>query len=67
MLGILEPEVQQRLNMCSIESLIEGSEKVTSVLGGWSSFHDAEIVELHLSRGDVDPERKSYRSEEHTS
>ena len=46
--------------MSAIESFIEGSEKLTKVFGHWPSFHDAEIVELHLWRGDVDPDRERY-------
>ncbi len=46
--------------MAGIESLIEGSERLTAIFGYWPSFHDAEIVELRLWRGDVDPDRDSY-------
>lgn len=35
-----------------IESLIKGSELVTSVFGYWPSFHDAEVVWLRLCRDD---------------
>jgi hypothetical protein len=28
--------------------LIEGSEKLTAIFGRWPSFHDAEIIELHM-------------------
>lgn len=30
--------------------LIIGSEKVTSIFGYWPSFHDAEVIWLHLDR-----------------
>jgi hypothetical protein len=43
-----------------IESLIEGSEKLIQIIGHWPSFHDAEILDLSLWRGDVDPERNKY-------
>jgi hypothetical protein len=39
--------------MGEIESLIQGSEKLTSVFDGWPSFHDAEVVDLHIWRGEV--------------
>ena len=39
----------------SIESFIEGAEKVHKFFGGWPSFHDAEIVEIHLWRGHIYP------------
>jgi Immunity protein 50 len=38
--------------MATIETLIEGSEKLTCIFGRWPSFHDAEVVDLHLRRGD---------------
>ncbi|HNU53172.1 MAG TPA: Imm50 family immunity protein [Verrucomicrobiota bacterium] len=41
--------------MASIESLIAGSEKLTRIYGGWPSFHDAEVVELHHWRGQMKP------------
>jgi hypothetical protein len=41
--------------MASIESLIAGSEKLTRIYGGWPSFHDAEVIELHLWRGQMRP------------
>lgn len=46
--------------MPAIESLIHGSEKLTNIFGCWPSFHDAEVLELHFWRGDVDPDRDSY-------
>jgi len=46
--------------MAAIESVIQGSEKLTRISGCWPSFHDAEIIELHLWRGDVDAERQRY-------
>jgi hypothetical protein len=41
--------------MASIESLIQDGQKLTAMFGGWPSFHDAEIVDLHFWRGDVKP------------
>jgi hypothetical protein len=41
--------------MASIESLIAGSEKLTRIYGGWPSFHDAEVIELHHWRGQMKP------------
>ena len=46
--------------MPSIESVIEGSEKLTKRFGYWPSFHDAEVLDVHLWRGDVDPDRQRY-------
>ncbi len=42
--------------MASIESLIKDSQKLISVFGAWPSFHDAEVIELHLWRGDIKPD-----------
>jgi hypothetical protein len=39
----------------SIESLVAGTDKLRSFFSEWPSFHDAEIVELHLWRGHVYP------------
>ena len=46
--------------MPDIESLIQGSQKLTDIFGYWPSFHDAEVIELHFWRGDVDPDRNCY-------
>jgi len=46
--------------MADIETLIQGSQKLIDIFGYWPSFHDAEIIELHIWRGDVDPEQKRY-------
>jgi hypothetical protein len=46
--------------MSDIAEHIEGAEKITRTFGYWPSFHDAEIINFHLWRGDVDPERKTY-------
>ena len=47
--------------MANIETFIEASEKLTSIFGRWPSFHDAEVVELHLWRGDSMMERSHPR------
>jgi len=47
--------------VANIETLIDGSEKLTSIFGRWPSFHDAEVVELHLWRGDSVRERSHPR------
>ena len=44
----------------NIADLIEGSEKLTKIFGFWPSFHDAEVLEMNLWRGDVEPNRGSY-------
>ncbi len=41
--------------MSSIESHIAGSQKLTDIFGRWPTFHDAEVIEVHLWRGDVRP------------
>jgi len=35
---------------------VEHSERVTRIFGYWPSFHDAEVMDVHLWRGNVDPE-----------
>ena len=42
------------------EALVEGSERLTRIFGGWPSFHDAEVIEFNLWRGDVEPEAQRY-------
>ena len=39
---------------------VEGSDRLTSIFGYWPSFHDAEIIEFNLWRGDVEPEANRY-------
>jgi hypothetical protein len=46
--------------MTGIESLIDGSDKLTTIFGYWPSFHDAEVLELHFVRGNVQPQRGIY-------
>lgn len=46
--------------MENIASPITGSEKLTNIFGYWPSFHDAEVLELHLWRGYVEPDKNSY-------
>ena len=46
--------------MAGIESLIAGSDKLTTVFGYWPSFHDAEVLELHFVRGNVQPQKGIY-------
>lgn len=42
-------------------SAIENSSRVTDVFGYWPSFHDAEVLELHLHRGDIRPADGVYQ------
>jgi hypothetical protein len=42
------------------EALVAGSERLTSIFGHWPSFHDAEVIEFSLWRGDVEPETHQY-------
>ena len=46
--------------MAGIESLIARSERLTAIFGHWPSIHDAEVIDLRLWRGDVDPDRDRY-------
>jgi len=46
--------------MENIETLIQGSEKLTNIFGYWPDFHDAEVIELHFSRGDMNPDEGRY-------
>jgi hypothetical protein len=46
--------------MASIESLIVGSEKLTTIFGYWPSFHDAEVLELRFWRGNIQTEKGIY-------
>jgi Immunity protein 50 len=41
-------------------SVVENYEKLTALFGGWPSFHDAEVTDLALWRGDVRPDEKVY-------
>jgi len=36
--------------MPDVTALVAGSEKLTRIFGGWPSFHDAEVHEMHLER-----------------
>jgi hypothetical protein len=40
--------------------VFEGSRKLTDIFGYWPSFHDAEVHDLLLQRGDLDAARPSY-------
>ena len=46
--------------MPEIESLIQGSEKLTGIFGYWPSFHDAEVIDFHFWRGEVEPDEQRY-------
>jgi hypothetical protein len=46
--------------MAGIESLIVSGEKLTKIFGYWPSFHDAEVLELHFCRGNVQPDKGNY-------
>ena len=47
--------------MLPIESLVQGSEKLLAIFGRWPSFHDAEVLEIHLSRTPKGPGGKRDR------
>jgi len=46
--------------MPAIDSLIVGSAKLTKIFGFWPSFHDAEVLELHFWRGDIQTDKGIY-------
>ena len=46
--------------MADIDSLIAGSENLTTIFGYWPSFHDAEVLELHFWRGEILPDKGVY-------
>jgi len=46
--------------MANFETLIVGSEKLTTIFGYWPSFHDAEVLELHFWRGNIQTEKGIY-------
>jgi len=46
--------------MTAPAAIVEHSERLTRIFGEWPSFHDAEVIELHLWRGDVDPDRERW-------
>src|ERR1700756_222033 len=49
--------MEAALQMSDIASLIAGSEKLTQIFGYWPSFHDAEVININLWRGHVDPDK----------
>ena len=46
--------------MSGVATLIAGSAKLTSIFGNWPSFHDAEVHEILLDRGHVEPANAIY-------
>ena len=48
------------MNSPDLEKLIGGSAKLTSIFGGWPSFHDAEITEVHLERGEINQKKETF-------
>jgi hypothetical protein len=50
--------------MAPIESLVKGSEKLLAIFGRWPSFHDAEVMEIRLSRNPKGPGGKRDRRAE---
>lgn len=44
----------------SIAALIENSKKLIEIFHYWPTFHDAEVIDLHLWRGDVEPQAGRY-------
>lgn len=47
--------------MENIESLISKSVKLTNIFGYWPSFHDAEVLELHFDRGNIQTDKGIYK------
>jgi hypothetical protein len=48
------------MNSPELEKEIRGSEMLTSIFGGWPSFHDAEVTEIHLERGEVNQDTETF-------
>jgi len=46
--------------MSDADTYVRGREKLTGIFGRWPTFHDAEIVEFQLDRGEVRPEDGIY-------
>lgn len=46
--------------MENIETFIQGSEKLTNFFGYWPDFHDAEVLELHFSRGRINSDKGQF-------
>ncbi len=60
---IFSPNSQQAFNARPVnesDKLVEASERLTSIFGCWPSFHDAEVIEFNLWRGDVDADAQRY-------
>jgi hypothetical protein len=47
--------------MQPIESIVHGSGKLLEIFGRWPSFHDAEVMEIQLSRTPKGPRGKRDR------
>ena len=45
----------------AVESFVQDSERLLRVFSYWPSFHDAEIINFHLWRGNVDPKKGLYQ------
>ena len=43
-----------------VEEVIVGSKKLTRVYGRWPTFHDAEVIDVHLWRGEMDPKHERF-------
>ncbi len=46
--------------MSQPETSVEGAERLINIFGYWPSFHDAEVIQFDLWRGDVDPDARRY-------
>ena len=55
------PRLNSMQEDAAVETFIKGSEKLLQIFGHWPSFHDAEIINLHLWRGNVNPEMDLYQ------
>ena len=45
--------------VCGVTAIV-GSERLTAVYGTWPTFHDAEVIEVHLWRGEMDSEDEQF-------
>lgn len=46
--------------MAEMEPVIHGSDKLTNIFGYWLTFPDAEVIEIHFWRGDIDTDNNKY-------
>ena len=48
------------MNEIDPRTVVRNHEAILDKNGDWPNFHDAEIIDLYLWRGDVQPEKEQY-------